>query len=89
MKNAIIAIVAALTLAAGGVGVVLIKHNRLGEAYAKQALRFLIEGEKNMQGDYSRNLHELEVQVSSPAEKKSFDTIVASKQPTMVLRKPL
>ena len=80
MKNAIIAIVAALTLAAGVVGAVLIKHNRLGDAYAQQALRFLIEGEKNPNNDYNRNLHELEIQISSPAERKSFDAICALKK---------
>lgn len=78
MKKLII-IAAAVTVAvAGGVGIVLVK-NRLSDAYAIQALRFLIEGEKNTHGDYLRNLHELEVQVSSPAERKSFDTIVALK----------
>ncbi len=79
MKQLIIIIAAAVTVAvAGGVGIVLVK-NRLSDAYAIQALRFLIEGEKNMHGDYLRNLHELEVQVSSPVEKKSFDAIVALK----------
>lgn len=78
MKKLII-IAAAVTVAvAGGVSIVLVK-NRLSDAYAIQALRFLIEGEKNMHGDYLRNLHELEVQVSSPAERKSFDAIVALK----------
>ena len=78
MKKLII-IAAVVTVAvAGGVSIVLVK-NRLGDAYSIQALRFLIEGEKNIHGDYLRNLHELEVQVSSPAEKKSFDAIVALK----------
>jgi hypothetical protein len=75
----LIIIAAVVTVAvAGGVSIVLVK-NRLSDAYAVQALRFLIEGEKNMHGDYLRNLHELEVQVSSPAERKSFDAIVALK----------
>ena len=79
-KTFIIILVAALALSAGGVWVVMMKHKRLGDAYAKQALRFIIEGEKNKNNDYNRNLHELEVQVSSPAERKSFSAICTLKK---------
>jgi hypothetical protein len=72
-------IAVAVMVAVGGAFALIKQHNKLGDAYAQQALRFLIEGVPNANNDYNRNLHELEVQVSSPAEKKSFDTIVALK----------
>jgi hypothetical protein len=80
MRNAIIAIVAALVFSVGVAFVLIKQHNRLGDAYAQQALRFLIEGVPNANNDYNHNLAELEVQVSSPAERRSFDAIRALKK---------